>query len=258
VMDALRMLLDDVKADAPVGEVAVGVFACMVVRRRAGLSSSFRGRCGAPGCGSMNGRAGVANAGNLTGMSARDLAACARSDNLLDASVGVAALNSLIEPPSEALVEMNAYELIAGRSKGATVSVVGHFPFVDRLRGIAEVRLIQREPWDREGALREAEEKIPGCEVVALTASSLINRTFDRLLDLAGGAYVVVVGASTPLSARLFEKGVSALCGTVVSDIDAARRSIVQGATFREMRGIRRVTMLAPDARDTQGRAEVR
>ncbi|MDD5556991.1 MAG: DUF364 domain-containing protein [bacterium] len=247
-MDLLNVLMDAAGDDAPVGDVAIGAFVCMVSSRHAGLSSSFRGRCGAAGCASAAGGAGLSRAGDLAGMSARRLAGYAASDNLLEASVGVAALNSLIAPPPAALAELNASEVIARTGAGKRVAVIGHFPFVERLRGAAEVRLIQREPWDREGALREAEAKIPGCDVVAVTGSSLINRTFGRLLSLARGAYVIVIGASTPLSPALFRLGVSALCGTVVDDADAARRALTQGATFREMRGIRRVTIFAPGA----------
>lgn len=249
-------LLQSMSADCTVEDVAIGAFICMVVSRRAGLSSSFRGRCGEAGRSPGSGGAGVLNAGDLIGMSALSLAGYAKSDNLLEASLGVAALNSLIEPTPGALAELNAYEIIAEKGSGKRVAVVGHFPFVERLKDIAEVRLIQRDPWEREEAIREAENKIPGCEVVAVTGSSLITHTFDRLLELSTGAYVIVLGASTPLSALLFEKGVSALCGTVVADADAARRSIMQGATFREMRGIRRMTMFAPgtgEARQREG-----
>jgi len=232
---------------APVEDVVIGAFGCMVVSKRAGLASSFRGTCAAERIDTGHGH-GVSRAGDLIGMSALKLAEYAKSDNLLEASVGVAALNSLIETPSAALTEMNAHELISSRSRGKRVAVVGHFPFVERLKDIADVRLIQREPWEREEALRDAEEKIPGCEVVAVTGSSLINHTFDRCLSLARGAFVIVLGASTPMSPKLFEMGVSALCGAVVDDIAAARRSLMQGATFREMRGIRRVAMFAHSA----------
>ncbi|MEJ2745506.1 MAG: DUF364 domain-containing protein, partial [bacterium] len=174
------------------------------------------------------------------------LAEYARSADLLEASVGVAALNSLISPDPESRVKINASELIAERGRGKTIAVVGHFPFVERLRRTADVRLIQKEPGAREEALREAEEKIPGCDVVALTASSIINNTFDRLLELSRGCFVIVLGPSTPMSAKLFQLGIAMLCGTVVDDVDVARRCITQGATYREIKGIRRVAMFAP------------
>jgi len=240
----LDVVLNDVGSDVPVKDVAIGSFGCMVVSRHAGLSSSFRGSC-APAKGGAGHGHGVSLAGNLIGMSATKLAGYVKSGNLLEASVGVAAINSLIVPEPAALIEINAAELIAERGKGKTVAVVGHFPFVERLRRIADVRLIQKDPWDREAALREAEEKIPGCEVVALTASSIINHTFDRLLQLSRGAFVIVLGPSTPMSAQLLKLGIGMLCGTVVDNVDLARRCITQGATYREIEGIRRVAMFA-------------
>jgi uncharacterized protein (DUF4213/DUF364 family) len=245
LLNALDVVLNDVGSDAPVKDVAIGAYGCMVVSRHAGLSSSFRGSCSPAEGGTGHGH-GVSLAGGLIGMSAIKLAEYARSDNLLDASVGVAALNSLIAPDPASLSEINAAELIAKRGKGKTVAVVGHFPFVERLRHIADVRLIQKNPWDREEALREAEEKIPGCEVVALTASSIINHTFDRLLQLSRGAFVIALGPSTPMSVNLFQLGIGTLCGTVVDDVDVAKSCITQGATYREIKGIRRVAMSAP------------
>lgn len=243
-MGILEILLDDAGPDVSVEDAVIGVFGCMVVSRRAGLSSSFRGRCGGTQCSSGNGGGGAANAGDFIGMSARGLAEYARSDNLLDASVGVAALNSLLVPDPASLTEINAYELIAGRGRGKTIAVVGHFPFVERLRRIADVRLVQKEPWERDEAFREAEGKIPGCDVVAITGSSIINHTFDHILSLSRSAFVIVLGASTPLSSKIFQMGADILCGTVVDDVDAAKRHITQGATFREVRGIRRVAMV--------------
>lgn len=243
-MGILEILIDDLGSDAVVEDVVIGAFGCMVVSRCAGLSSSFRGNCASARCDTGHGH-GISRTGDLVGMSALKLAEYAKSDNLLEASVGIAALNSLIDSPRTALVEMNAYELIAERSRGKRVAVVGHFPFVERLRGMADVRLIQKEPWEREEALREADEKIPGCDIVAITGSSLINHTFDHILSLSRGAFVIVLGQSTPMSPKLFQMGVAALCGTLVDDVATARRFIMQGATFREMRGIRRVAMFA-------------
>jgi uncharacterized protein (DUF4213/DUF364 family) len=242
-MAVIDTLIDSVTGDHCVKDVLVGAFDCMVVSRGAGLSSAFRDPCGPESrCGKGPPR-GVTDAGDLIGMSARELAGYARSEKLLEASVGVATVNSLIEPVQSIINEVNAFDVITERGEGKRVVIVGHFPFVKRLTGMADLRVIQEEPWMREEALKEAEKKLPGCEVVAITGSSLINHTFDRLLEISRDAFVIVLGPSTPLSPVLFDLGVDVLCGTVVEDRELALRCIAQGATYREIRGIRRVAM---------------
>jgi len=57
-------------------------------------------------------------------------------------------------------------------------------------------------------------------------------------------AYVLLLGATTPLSPILFRAGVTALSGTQVVDPGAVRAAVLQGATFRQIPGKRLLTML--------------
>jgi uncharacterized protein len=57
----------------------------------------------------------------------------------------------------------------------------------------------------------------------------------------------MIVGPSTPLSPRLFDHGVSLISCKVVVDEEAALRSAAQGATFRQMLGVRLLTMRRPE-----------
>jgi len=82
-------------------------------------------------------------------------------------------------------------------------------------------------------------------EVVAITGSALTNHTIERLLACCRpGAYVVVLGDTTPLSPVLFDYGVDAVCGTQVVDADLALRCVSQGANFRQIKGTKRLTMM--------------
>ncbi|NIS59339.1 MAG: hypothetical protein GTO13_01120, partial [Proteobacteria bacterium] len=62
------------------------------------------------------------------------LALYSRSENLLEASIGMAAINSLIDIDESKCVEANAYEMLLEKGKGKNVAVVGHFPFLSMLR----------------------------------------------------------------------------------------------------------------------------
>jgi uncharacterized protein (DUF4213/DUF364 family) len=80
---------------------------------------------------------------------------------------------------------------------------------------------------------------------VGVTGSALTNHTMDHLLSICNpNAYVVVLGDTTPLSPVLFEYGVDAISGTMVVDGEQALRCVSQGANFRQIRGIRLLTIL--------------
>jgi uncharacterized protein (DUF4213/DUF364 family) len=54
---------------------------------------------------------------------------------------------------------------------------------------------------------------------------------------------VVMLGDTVPLSPVLFDYGVDALSGTRVVDPDLALRCVSQGANFRQIKGVKRLTM---------------
>ena len=85
--------------------------------------------------------------------------------------------------------------------------------------------------------------------MVALTGTSLINHTFDALIGLCRpDAFVLLLGASAPLSPVLFKTAVDAVSGTLVTDPERVLRSVSQGATFRQIKragGLRLLTLQA-------------
>ena len=181
---------------------------------------------------------------NLSGQGARELAELARSEDLIDASVGVAAINSLLESDEATLREGNAYELIVSRGAGKTVTVVGHFPFIERLRAeVASLHVLELAPRPGDLPASEAPRVIPQSEIVVITGTALINGTLDGLLRLARGRYTILLGASAPLSPVLLDHGIDAVCGSVITDPDAALRSVSEGVSFRYMEGLRRVIL---------------
>jgi len=55
---------------------------------------------------------------------------------------------------------------------------------------------------------------------------------------------VVVLGDTAPLSAVLFDYGIDAVSGTKVIDSQLAMHCVSEGATYRQIRGIRQLTMM--------------
>ena len=161
----------------------------------------------------------------------------------------MAAINSLIDIDEARCVRENAFDVLARRGSNKKVAVVGHFPWIPKLRKIAgTLWVIEQRPQEGDLPAEAAEEVLPQADVVGLTGTSFENHTVDRLLDLSKNSFVVILGPTTPLSPVLFDHGVDMLAGTNVVEPDKTIRSISQGAMFRQVEGVRLVTM----AKDTK------
>ena len=126
------------------------------------------------------------------------------------------------------------------------MAIVGHFPFIPRVRRAAETLwVLELRPRGDDLPASRAADVIPQADVVGITGSALINHTFDELVSLCRpDAYVVVMGGSTPLTPLFLEQGVDAVAGTYVVDIPAVVRSASQGATFRQIQGRRLLALM--------------
>lgn len=246
-MSLLDRLLAAVSVDAPVRSLLVGAHWTAVCSRGCGLAATMM-----PG--GPHGHGVVREVGRLHRKSARELAEFARSDNLLEASIGVAALNSLLEVDERAVEDINAAQVLVDRGRGKGVALVGRFPFLPDLRRAASrLWVLEQSPLGDELPAEAAADVLPQAEVVAITGTALINHTLDDLLRLCRQeALVMVLGPSTPLSPVLFDHGVSILSGVIVVDEAAALRTISQGATLPQVDGVRLVTWIAAGVRGSR------
>jgi uncharacterized protein (DUF4213/DUF364 family) len=238
-MKILTKLIENLREkDNPVREILTGVYWTGVVSRGCGLASTFRDE-GHPH------PKGVKDVGYLVRKSGLELAEYALSDYLLEASIGMAAINSLIEIDEDLCLEKNASEILMEKGEGKDVAIIGHFPFIPELRKKTRNLWVFEQRSKEEGDLssKEAQNILPRCEVVGITGTAFINHTLEDLMTWAKGKYVLLIGPTTPLTPFLFNYGISVLSGTAVVDKEAAFRCISQGATFREVRGVRRITM---------------
>jgi len=236
-MNILNDLLDSLDMDAPVRTVLVGVHWTVVCSHVCGLASTFTGD-------KPHGHDPVHDVGHLHLKSARELAEYVCSDNLLEASIGLAAMNSLLAVDESSAVAANAVEGLIEHGRGKNVALVGHFPFIPRLRlAVGQLWVIEQHPADGEYPAEFAEDLIPQADVVAITSSALINHTLDGLLALCRPeALVMMLGPSTPLSPVLFNYGVSLLSGSRVVDEAAVLRTVGQGASFQQVEGVQLLT----------------
>jgi uncharacterized protein (DUF4213/DUF364 family) len=227
-----------------IGRHWVAVVADIAGQQRCGLASMIGGDH------DHHGEAEVPAAGRLHEQPALELAELAYSEQPALASVGLATINALLPPRPEQWVTLNAEEVIATQGAEKKVALIGHFPFVSRLRPrVGQLSVLEENPRPGDLPASAAPRVLAGADVVALTSMTIHNHTLMNLLRLCRSeALIILLGPSTPLSPVLFEHGVDMLCGSVVTDIEAVLRVVGQGGNFRQIHraGVRTVTMVSP------------
>ena len=59
-----------------------------------------------------------------------------------------------------------------------------------------------------------------------MPASTLVNKTLPRLLELSKNAYTILAGPSCPLCPQLLELGIDRIAGLVVTDTEGMKEKI--------------------------------
>lgn len=194
---------------------------------------------------------------DLRGLPLRSVAELSKSWCFEEATLGVAALNAWYAQPSQldglnlsygedASAERSNDEGKRGAKAAdsfarmkpeiatkddAKVVVVGHFPHVADIAEYAQLTVLERNCRD------DIDTPDPACEFVLpqadyafITGVTFINKTAPRLLDLSKNAHTVMVGPSVVMSPFLFKWGVNELDGSIVTDPDAAKFAVKNGA----------------------------
>ena len=238
-MKIIDDLLSQLSYEAPLRDIRQGPFQTAVLTRRCGLASTLHDGT------HRHQRPPVGEAGFLMEKDARYLARMVYSESSMEAAIGMATVNSLLEVDESRCQELNAGALLAGKGRGKRVAIIGHFPFVPELaKDVRELWVIERNPWEGDLTEAEAEKMIPQADVVGITGTAFTNHTIEPLLNMCNpGAYVVMLGDTAPLSPVLFDYGIDAVSGTRVVEPETVLECVSQGATFRQIRGIKLLTM---------------
>jgi len=243
-------LLADIMETLPDGKVeqaCIGLHWTTVVvniggELRCGLASTLTGGH------DHHKEADIPQAGKLERFRGRELAQLALLDAPTQASVGLATLNALLPRSPMTWVDANAEEMIAKHGEGKRVVMVGHFPFVPRLRTrVKELIILEQNPGKGDLHAEAAAQVLPTAEVAAITGMTVSNHTLEGLLALCSPeAFVIVMGPSTPLSPLFFNYGVDVISGAIVTDIQAVLRVVSQGGNFRQVHrvGVRLVNLM--------------
>ncbi len=153
----------------------------------------------------------------------------ALSENHVEAAVGIATLNAFfhmlhgLKMISALTSDTDILDLI---KPGDRIAMVGYFgPLVPKILKITEkLTVLEKRKIESAEARTLPSEKageiLPASDAIILSASTLVNGTFDELLALRGSAReVVLLGPSSPLYPEpFFQKGITAVMGTRIYD----------------------------------------
>ena len=169
---------------------------------------------------------------DFTGMPLAELAKAAKSWNLTEAGFGMAAVNAYYNT-AERLEALNAYEPFDNYCtdgldlRGRHIGVVGHLNMPDSVYSqAASVRILERSPRPGDYPDSACDWLLPQCDVVIMTASTLVNKTLPHLLDLCRDAYTILAGPSCPMCPQLLELGIHRIAGLVITDVDGMKEKI--------------------------------
>jgi len=180
----------------------------------------------------------IAEAGKLAGRKASELIPWMKSPDATACAVGLATLNAVIEPPATA-VESDIVDLLP-IGIDDTVGMIGYFgPLVEPIKKKAHsLHVFERRPDPDYGILPEsaAKDLLPKCQVVIMSATTLLNHTMEGLLDLSKAAcQIAVLGPSTPFFPEIFRShGVTLLSGLHVVDAKRILQIVSEGGGTRQ------------------------
>lgn len=197
-----------------------------------GLSRSFREEATAC-CEIMD------EAGELE-RNALKLAKFAFKSRAVYSSVGIATFNAIFNRETEG-EEGDLLDFLEIED-GDMVGMVGNFkPVVEKLEKDVDLYVFERDSQHEEIYPDWAAEQIlPEVDVSIITATSIVNKTIDHLLELSKNARETsILGPTTPLAPEIFkEYGVTYLGGMVVEDSEKALKIISQGGGTRKLGGV--------------------
>ncbi len=236
-MEILRVLIESLK-EKKVKDVLVGAFITYVETDRIGLASTVKTRHSCP-----------EDAGRLKKKKLKELARLSLSENTIASSIGVAAINSGIEINYKKIKEIKAQDIILRKGEGKRFGLIGHFPFIEDIRmRFKKLYVFELEPQKGDYGSDKIPEYLPSCDIVGITGMTLINHTFEDVIKYVGkNAYVIMLGPSTPISEILFDYRIDAVCGSIVYDKESFISYAKEGACFKDIKGIKFVSMMRSD-----------
>lgn len=187
--------------------------------------------------------------GTIAGKSVAEVSEKLLSWNPFDATLALAACNAAINRADNPLLHHAAwipvqthgnlavFDYFRPRLANKKIVVVGRYPHLDKALAGLDVTVLERAPEGADLPDPAAEFMIPQADWVFLTATTLINKTFARLCELARDAVTVLMGPSTPWLPQLAEWHVDFIAGVKPVDLAKAEQIVAEGGGTRLFEG---------------------
>lgn len=183
--------------------------------------------------------------GTLTGKKIMGLAAWIESWNPYEATIAMATINAAINHGNPLLrtaetiqtanspANLAVFEWFKPQLQGKKTVVVGRYPGLERYAGELDLAVLERQPGADDLPDPACEYILPEADWVFLTASSIPNKTFPRLAELAKDAKLVLMGPTVPWLTELSGFGVDYLAGIRIGQPEKLRQAIAEGGGTR-------------------------
>ncbi len=223
-------------AERKIVDVRAGLsYTCVLLDDNScGLAYTFRNKLGCY-CGIIN------ESGSLIDKNCTNIIPWVKSKNLLMAAIGLATINAVLNSPK---VDWDIGNVITALEVASTdnFGMVGEFrPILKEIKNKTKNIYIFEQNTDKNAGLypeAAIPQYLPVCDVVVITATSIINHTIEEvLLNCKKAREVCLVGPSTPLCPEVFkEYNVTLLAGDVVINPEQTLQIVSQGGGTMAMK----------------------
>lgn len=227
-----ELLLDYAGSDTQVSELNIGLVWTVCKAQHIGLAMS-------PGIPTRT----LPWPGTLAGKTLAELAGWISDWEPYKATVAMAAINSSLNRyelpsgitllPAANRANLAVFDHFLPRLQGKKVVVIGRYPGIEDYAEQFNLSIIERQPTPGDYPDPACEFLLPSADWVFLTASSITNKTFPRLAELAQHATTVLMGPTVPWLPELHEFAIDYLAGVEIVDPVKLSQTAAEGGGVR-------------------------
>lgn len=182
--------------------------------------------------------------GTLVNKSVADLAPWLESWDSYQATIAMAAINAVINSQSPLLAKaqplypqgsanLAVFEHFLPQIRGKRVVVIGRYPGLSEYEQEIDLVVLERQPNTQDLPDTACEYVLPEADWVFLTATSIVNKTFPRLVELSQNAKLVLMGPTVTWLPDFADMGINYLAGVGITNPEMLRQTIAQGGGVR-------------------------
>jgi uncharacterized protein len=182
--------------------------------------------------------------GTLVDIAIANIAPWLKSWDSYQATVAMAAINAVINPSSPLLASsqplypqgsanLAVFEHFLPLIRGKRVITIGRYPGLSEYEQEVDMTILERQPSNQDLPDTACEYLLPEADWVFLTATSIVNKTFPRLVELSQNAQLVLMGPTVPWLSDLADMGINYLAGVAIAHPEGLRQTIAEGGGTR-------------------------